>query len=435
MRNLLVIALVLLVSAAGAATTLDFEYLRVKGRLTPDLAQRWDHDKKFRKSLTEQGFSRFESRGTSYLVQRQKVGNRDQLIALMGGVPLGDDHLKLLEVYDFAAADPRFRGVQEKGEALASANHQGSAKKPTPFPVLLVDTVNVLDVPPAQLGADFTPWGQRSVMVSTAYFQGLSADLAKGVFAHEYAHTLDSNVLDYDLKAAGKDQIHHLNELTSASNAFSEAWAEFVQLRVFPDQKQSWGGDGLAGFKKIIVERENGGYDEVPVQGFPGTGTYLVPGEGRRALQPGDLLKVETVNLQFLLLLADSLDARLGPGKGEEIIFETMGRLNRSKGRGPGRDLGAFTRTLLTSHPEAGPDVAASLRTVTAGTWQSPQYAGFFDRLWAWVQELFQEQPEPAGADGEGRVPVVGTPGSGDSTTGGTPVQLNGGSSSPFGEN
>lgn len=351
-RVILAVLFLCLSETVWAGIDLNFEYFRLRSKAPPDVAQSFSSNNKFRQDLEKKGWTLIQNRsGDSFYARREVISSRSQLETAMGGQPLTEAQMKLLSIYDFATGDPRFRKQLSDWGSLNSSCYENSAKNQAGvqlMPIHLVDTTNVTDVPKEKLSSQFTPWGQKTVMMSTAYIQESAQQNPVAVFVHEFSHTLDSNSMNYDQAALGKDRSHYMNEITSESNALSEAWAEYNQVNYFPEEGLTWGAGGLSDFSgQIKIERQNGGYDFLTLDQIPSTGNYYIPENGTRKVTSTDLLKIETVNLLALRNLSTALDLAYGPGTCRTLLFDAFRFLNFKKTVGAERTLGALFKALL----------------------------------------------------------------------------------------
>ncbi|HNV69020.1 MAG TPA: hypothetical protein PKO06_04920, partial [Candidatus Ozemobacteraceae bacterium] len=255
-----------------------------------------------------------------------------QLLATMG-VTDGDEskltngQKALLEMYRFAQ-NPRLieqmkKGFKEKITILVTDTNGHNS-----------DTVR----------NDFWPCAaEGQIQFSDMYFDRSDAiPLARSVFIHEAAHTLDKTWQEYE-QPYGPDGAHYANELTKPKAAFMEGWAEFAQMYYSADDERNT----REAVQKIKIEgREAGQYTEVSPQELTGM----------------QLLSVEGINALIFLDLSRSLP------NGSDAVFDAFMATNQRD-----RSLATVLKHLAEKYPAQIGAIAQIVDKNTCGKLTGPE--------------------------------------------------------------
>ncbi|MFZ2961262.1 MAG: hypothetical protein WA705_30675 [Candidatus Ozemobacteraceae bacterium] len=276
----------------------------------------------------------------AYKVSRVKVRNEAHLLELMGAAgdesKLTEGQKALLEVYRHS-----------KSQALKDRlpySFRSDVK------VLLTDTTGFDDEKKyPNIEKDFWPYSSGfAISMNSNHFNYPGGyDTAKSTFIHEFSHSMDHGISEF-IKPYGADGSHYTNELTKSRASFVEGWAEFNQMLDSP-QDASMRKRLL---KVVRVEKEDGKYDDIPID------SPKLSGE--------DLTHVEGLDALVLYRLSQECQ------NGREKVFKTFVDTNY-----PWRSLKTYLKGFVKNNPGDAKKAAAILDEVMVGKLSDAQMKEF----------------------------------------------------------
>ncbi len=329
-----------------------------------------------------------EDKKTKYKVNRVKITSEAQLLSLMGVADGNESKLTngqkaLLSMYRFSK-NPRLieqmkKGFREKVTIVVTDTNGHNS-----------DTVR----------ADFWPCASDGqIQFNDLHFDRPDAiELARSVFIHEAAHTLDKTWQEYE-QPYGPDGAHYVNELTKPKAAFMEGWAQFAQMYYSADDERYI----RQALQKVKIEGpEAGKYTEVDPQTLSGR----------------QLLSVEGCNALIFLDLSRSLPC------GSDGVFDAFMATNQRD-----RTLANVLKFLADKYPGQIETIADVVDRYTFGKLTRSEFAQLLGNsagLTAWLAR--RDEARSAAAAATAPSADVSVPSGANGQTGSvTPAKVEGG--------